>query len=249
MELKADIGIFGGSGFYEFLDNIKEIEIDTPYGKPSDKISIGDYKGKKVAFLPRHGRKHSIPPHRIPYKANIYAMKELKVKTIISPCSCGSLNPKYEPGDFVVTDQFIDRTKGREDTYFEGPNVEHISSAQPYDENLRKITISTIKEMGITVHEKGTVVVINGPRFSTKAESNWFRQIGGDIINMTQYPECYLALELKIPFVNIALVTDYDAGLEGRDDIKPVTMEDVLEVFNKNVKNVKKVIYKIIEKI
>ena len=249
MELKADIGIFGGSGFYEFLDNIKEIEIDTPYGKPSDKISIGDYRGKKVAFLPRHGRKHSIPPHRIPYKANIYAMKELKVKTIISPCSCGSLNPKYEPGDFVVTDQFIDRTKGREDTYFEGPNVEHISSAQPYDENLRKITISTIKEMGITVHEKGTVVVINGPRFSTKAESNWFRQIGGDIINMTQYPECYLALELKIPFVNIALVTDYDAGLEGRDDIKPVTMEDVLEVFNKNVKNVKKVIYKIIEKI
>ena len=249
MELKADIGIFGGSGFYEFLDNIKEIEIDTPYGKPSDKISIGDYRGKKVAFLPRHGRKHSIPPHRIPYKANIYAMKELKVKTIISPCSCGSLNPKYQPGDFVVTDQFIDRTKGREDTYFEGPNVEHISSAQPYDEKLRKITISTIKEMGITVHEKGTVVVINGPRFSTKAESNWFRQIGGDIINMTQYPECYLALELKIPFVNIALVTDYDAGLEGRDDIKPVTMEDVLEVFNKNVKNVKKVIYKIIEKI
>ena len=249
MKLKADIGIFGGSGFYEFLDNIKEVEIDTPYGKPSDKISIGDYRGKKVAFLPRHGRKHSIPPHRIPYKANIYAMKELKVKTIISPCSCGSLNPKYQPGDFVVTDQFIDRTKGREDTYFEGPNVEHISSAQPYDENLRKITISTIKEMGITVHEKGTVVVINGPRFSTKAESNWFRQIGGDIINMTQYPECYLALELKIPFVNIALVTDYDAGLEGRDDIKPVTMEDVLEVFNKNVKNVKKVIYKIIEKI
>ena len=249
MELKADIGIFGGSGFYEFLDNIKEIEIDTPYGKPSDKISIGDYKGKKVAFLPRHGRKHSIPPHRIPYKANIYAMKELKVKTIISPCSCGSLNPKYEPGDFVVTDQFIDRTKGREDTYFEGPNVEHISSAQPYDEKLRKLTINTIKEIGITVHETGTVVVINGPRFSTKAESNWFRQIGGDIINMTQYPECYLALELKIPFVNIALVTDYDSGLEGRNDIKPVTMEDVLEVFNENVKNVKKVIYKIIEKI
>jgi len=249
MDLKADIGIFGGSGFYEFLDNIREVEIDTPYGKPSDKISIGDYKGKKVAFLPRHGKEHSIPPHKIPYKANIYAMKELEVKTIISPCSCGSLNPKYEPGDFVVTDQFIDRTKGREDTYFEGPNVEHISSAQPYDEKLRKLTINTIKEIGITVHETGTVVVINGPRFSTKAESNWFRQIGGDIINMTQYPECYLALELKIPFVNIALVTDYDSGLEGRNDIKPVTMEDVLEVFNENVKNVKKVIYKIIEKI
>ncbi len=249
MNLNADIGIFGGSGFYDFLDNIIEVEVDTPYGKPSDKISIGEYKGKKIAFLPRHGREHSIPPHKIPYKANIYAMKELQVKQIISPCSCGSLNTSFQPGDFVVTDQFIDRTKGREDTYFEGPSVEHISAAEPYDENLRKITISTIKELGIKVHNKGTVVVINGPRFSTKAESKWFRQMGGDIINMTQYPECYLALELKIPFVNIALVTDYDSGLEGRDDIKPVTMEEVLKVFNKNVENVKKVIFKIIEKL
>ncbi len=249
MDFRADIGIFGGSGFYEFLDNIIEVEIDTPYGKPSDKISIGDYKGKKIAFLPRHGREHSIPPHKIPYRANIYAMKKLKVKQIISPCSCGSLNPKFEPGDFVVSDQFIDRTKGREDTFFEGPTVEHVSSAEPYDEGLRKITIDTIKELDIKVHDKGTVVVINGPRFSTKAESKWFRNMGGDIINMTQYPECYLALELKIPFVNIALVTDYDSGLEGRDDIKPVTMEDVLEVFNKNVENVKKVIFKIIEKL
>ncbi len=249
MDVKADIGIFGGSGFYEFLENIIQVEVDTPYGKPSDKISIGEYKGKKVAFLPRHGKEHSIPPHKIPYRANIYAMKELKVKQIISPCSCGSLNPEFKPGDFVVTDQFIDRTKGREDTYFEGPKVEHVSAAEPYDKDLRKITISTIKELDIKVHTKGTVVVINGPRFSTKAESKWFRQMGGDIVNMTQYPECYLALELKIPFVNIALVTDYDSGLEGRDDIKPVTMEEVLEVFNKNVENVKKVIFKIIEKL
>jgi len=249
MDLKADIGIFGGSGFYNFLDNIMEVEIDTPYGKTSDKISIGNYKGKKIAFLPRHGRKHSIPPHKIPFRANIYAMKELKVKQIISPCSCGSLNPKFEPGDFVVTDQFIDRTKGREDTFFEGPNVEHVSAAEPYNKELRKIVISTIKDLDIKVHDKGTVIVVNGPRFSTKAESKWFRQMGGDIINMTQYPECYLALELKIPFVNIALVTDYDSGLEGRDDINPVTMEEVIEVFNKNVENVKKVIFKIIEKL
>src|SRR6056297_1140367 len=249
MDLKADIGIFGGSGFYEFLENIKEVEVDTPYGKPSDKIAIGNYKGKKVAFLPRHGRKHSIPPHKIPYRANIYAMKKLQVRQIISPCSCGSLNPDYKPGDFVVTDQFIDRTKGRMDTYFEGPEVEHVSAAEPYDKDLREITINAIKELKINLHETGTVVVINGPRFSTKAESKWFRQMGGDIINMTQYPECYLALELKIPFVNIALVTDYDSGLEGRDDINPVTMEEVLKVFNKNVENVKKVIFKIIDKL
>jgi 5'-methylthioadenosine phosphorylase len=249
MDYKADIGVFGGSGFYQFLDNIKEIELDTPYGKPSDKISIGDYKGKKIAFLPRHGKKHSIPPHKIPYRANVYAMKMLQVKHIISPCSCGSLNPEYKPGDFVVTDQFIDRTKGRKDTFFDGPIVEHVSAANPYDDYLRKITYKTIKEMGIPVHENGTVVVINGPRFSTKAESKWFRQMGGDIVNMTQYPEGYLALELKIPLVNIALVTDYDSGLEGREDIKPVTMEEVLEVFNKNVDNVKKVIFSIIEKL
>jgi 5'-methylthioadenosine phosphorylase len=249
MDYKADIGVFGGSGFYQFLDNIKEIELDTPYGKPSDKISIGDYKGKKIAFLPRHGKKHSIPPHKIPYRANVYAMKMLQVKHIISPCSCGSLNPEYKPGNFVVTDQFIDRTKGRKDTFFDGPIVEHVSAANPYDDNLREITYKTIKEMGIPVHENGTVVVINGPRFSTKAESKWFRQMGGDIVNMTQYPEGYLALELKIPLVNIALVTDYDSGLEGREDIKPVTMEEVLEVFNKNVDNVKKVIFSIIEKL
>jgi 5'-methylthioadenosine phosphorylase len=176
-------------------------------------------------------------------------MKMLQVKHIISPCSCGSLNPEYKPGDFVVTDQFIDRTKGRKDTFFDGLIVEHVSAANPYDDNLREITYKTIKEMGIPVHENGTVVVINGPRFSTKAESKWFRQMGGDIVNMTQYPEGYLALELKIPLVNIALVTDYDSGLEGREDIKPVTMEEVLEVFNKNVDNVKKVIFSIIEKL
>ena len=249
MNYKADVGVFGGSGFYEFLDNIKEIEIETPYGKPSDKISIGEYKNKKIAFLPRHGKEHTIPPHKIPYKANIFAMKMLKVKCIISPCSCGSLNPNYKPGDFVVTDQFIDRTKGREDTFFDGPIVEHVSSAEPYDKKLRKIALEAIKENSIRVHDKGTVVVINGPRFSTKAESKWFRNMGGDIINMTQYPESYLALEQSIPFVNIALITDYDSGLEGRDDIKPVTMDEVIKVFNQNVENVEKVIFKVIEKL
>jgi len=249
MDYKADIGVFGGSGFYEFLENIQEVEIETPYGKTSDYIAIGEFNSKKIAFLPRHGKNHTIPPHKIPYKANIYAMKMLGVKYLISPCSCGSLNPIYRPGDFVISDQFIDRTKAREDTYFEGPTVEHISSAEPYDEKLRNIAIEAVKLNGIKVHENGTVVVINGPRFSTKAESKWFRNMGGDIINMTQYPECYLAIEQKIPFVNIALITDYDVGLEGRDDIKPVTMDEVIKVFNQNVENVKKVIFSIIKRL
>ena len=248
MNKKADIGVFGGSGFYSFLDNVEEIEIETPYGKPSDKISIAEISGKKVAFLPRHGKKHHIPPHLINYRANIYAMKMLGVKKIISPCSCGSLKAQLKPGDFIISDQFVDRTKGRKDTFFEGPNVEHISAAEPYNDELRNIAIETAKEMDIPIHGTGTIVVINGPRFSTKAESKWFSSMGWDTVNMTQYPEGYLALELGIPIVNIALVTDYDAGLEGRDDIKPVTMDDVYKVFNENIERVKGLIFNMIEK-
>ncbi len=248
MEKKADIGVFGGSGFYSFLDDVEEIEIETPYGKPSDKISIAEISGKKVAFLPRHGKKHHIPPHLINYRANIYAMKMLGVEKIISPCSCGSLKANLKPGDFVISDQFVDRTKGRKDTYFEGPNVEHISAAEPYDNELRMLAIETAKDMKIPVHETGTIVVINGPRFSTKAESRWFSSMGWDTVNMTQYPEGYLALELGIPIVNIGLVTDYDAGLEGRDEIKPVTMEDVYKVFNQNIEEVKGLIFNMIKK-
>lgn len=248
MEKKADIGVFGGSGFYSFLEDVEEIEIETPYGKPSDKISIAEISGKKVAFLPRHGKKHHIPPHLINYRANIYAMKMLGVKKIISPCSCGSLKSQLKPGHFIISDQFIDRTKGRKDTFFEGPNVEHISAAEPYDDELRRIAIVTAKELNIPVHETGTIVVINGPRFSTKAESRWFSSMGWDTVNMTQYPEGYLALELGISLVNIALVTDYDAGLEGRDDIKPVTMDDVYKVFNQNIEKVKSLIFNMIEK-
>lgn len=245
----ADIGVFGGSGFYSFLENIKEIQLDTPYGKPSDKISIANIGDKKVAFLPRHGKDHRFPPHLIPYRANLYAMKMLGVKKIIAPTASGSLQPHIKPGDFVICDQFVDRTSGRIDTFFDGPEVEHTSAADPYDENLRKLAIEIAKELNIHVHESGTVVVIQGPRYSTRAESRWFSSMGWDVINMTQYPEAYLALELEIPYVNIALVTDYDAGLEGRDDIKPVTHEAVLKVFDENIERVKKLIYRMIEKI
>ncbi len=249
MDYRADIGVFGGSGFYSFLDNVEEIELETPYGKTSDKIALATIGDKKVAFLPRHGRKHEFPPHLIPFKANLYAMKMLGVKCIIAPTASGSLQADIKPGDFVVCDQFVDRTWGRPDTYFEGPEVKHISPAEPYDESLRELAVKTCEQLGITVHSKGTVVVIQGPRFSTKAESRWFSKMGWEVINMTQYPECMLAKELNIPYANIALITDFDAGLEGHADIKPVTEEEVYRVFSENNEKVKKVIYTMIENI
>jgi len=244
---KADIGVFGGSGFYSFLEQVEEIELETAYGKPSDKIALAKIGEKTVAFIPRHGKNHSLPPHMIPYRANLQAMKDLGVKYIIAPTASGSLQPYIKPGEFVVCDQFVDRTWGRKDTFFDGPETRHISAADPYDENLRKLAIKVCEELGVKVHNKGTVVVIQGPRFSTRAESRWFSKMGWEVINMTQYPECILAKELGIPYVNISLITDYDAGLEGNDDIKPVTEEEVYRVFSENNDKVKKVIYRMVE--
>lgn len=242
MKYKAEIGVFGGSGLYSLMDDVKEIAIDTPFGAPSDKLALGEINGKKVAFLPRHGASHQIPPHKINYRANLWAMKMLGVKEIIGPCAAGSLIPEFKPGDFVVSDQFINMTSNRVDTFYEGPNVNHVSAADPYCSNLREIALSKGNELGISIHPTGTVVVINGPRFSTRAESRYFAQIGGQVINMTQYPEGYLAKELGICYVNVALITDYDAGLEGRDDIPPVDHQSVLEVFQENIHNVKRLI-------
>lgn len=249
MDHTADIGVFGGSGFYSFLNNVDEIEIDTPYGKPSDKIAIATFEGNKIAFLPRHGKEHHLPPHMIPYKANIYAMKQLGVKKIIAPTASGSLQANIKPGDFVICDQFVDRTSGRRDTFFDGPVTRHVSPAHPYCSEIRRLAIETGKSIGITVHEKGTVVVIQGPRFSTVAESRWFSKMGWEVINMTQYPECYLAREMGICYANIALITDFDAGLEGHDDILPVTEEEVLKVFNENNEKVKNMLFEIIKKL
>lgn len=246
---QADIGVIGGSGFYSFLDNVIEIDVDTPYGKPSDKIAIATYEGKRIAFLPRHNKQHGFPPHLVPYRSNLYAMKLLGVKRIIAATASGSLQPEIKPGDFVVCDQFVDRTWGRKDTYYEGPEVRHISPAHPYCSELRKLAVEVGKSLGITIHEKGTVVVIQGPRFSTIAESRWYNKMGWDVINMTQYPECYLAKELGICYVNIALITDYDAGLEGRDDILPVSEEEVLRCFNENNEMVKKLLFEMIKRV
>jgi 5''-deoxy-5''-methylthioadenosine phosphorylase len=249
MEIKADIGIFGGSGFYSLFDNVEEYVICTPYGKPSDKIAIADVSGKKVAFLPRHGKKHQYPPHLIPYRSNLYAMKQLGVKKILAVTASGSLRPEIKPGDFVVCDQFADRTWGRNDTYFEGPEVRHISSAHTYCPELGKLAAETGRELGLNVHENATVVVVQGPRFSTIAESRWYSKMGWDIINMTQYPECFLAKELGICYTNISLITDYDAGLEGSPEITPVTEGEVLNAFNSNIEKVKSLIFNVIKKI
>ena len=240
------IGVFGGSGFYSLLDDVRMVTVATPYGEPSDEVAIGSIEGREVAFLPRHGPRHTIPPAQINYRANLWAMKELGVDRILAPTAAGSLQERVKPGDFVVCDQFIDRTHGRHDTYFEGPLVAHVSPADPYCPELRELAVRTGRELGVTVHERGTVVVIQGPRFSTRAESKWFGSMGWEVINMTQYPEVVLARELEMCFVNIALITDYDAGLLDNPAIEPVSVAEVERVFSSNNSRIRELIMKLV---
>jgi 5'-methylthioadenosine phosphorylase len=241
---RAVIGVFGGSGFYSLLDDVREIKVDTPYGPPSDAFFLAQVAGRPVAFLPRHGRRHTIPPHRINYRANAWAMRSLGVKAVITPCAAGSLQVRVKPGDFVVCDQLVDRTRGRADTFYDGPIVTHLSSAEIYDPVLRRLAIETIRDHGIEVHERGTIVVIQGPRFSTKAESTWFGDAGWEVIGMTQYPEAWLCRELGMAVVNIALVTDYDAGVH--EGTEAVDARSVLEVFSQNAERIRAVVLDLI---
>ena len=250
---KADIGVFGGSGFYSFLSDIEELKVDTPFGPTSDHVFIGTIGAHKVAFMPRHGRNHSIAPHQVNYRANVWAMKHLGCKRVLSPCAAGSLQKEVKPGDFVICDQFVDWTDGRKNTFFEHPflfegaPVQHPSPAETYCPELRKLAIDTARELHISVHERGTVVVINGPRYSTKAESAFFTRQGWQVIGMTSYPEDYLVKELNMCPLNIALITDYDAGLVG--DVPPVSHEQVLKVFNDNIEKLKALLFSMVEKI
>jgi len=246
---EAQIGVFGGSGFYVFLDGVAEIKVETPYGPPSDKVALVRIGEKTVAFLPRHGRDHALPPHRIPYRANLWAMKALGVTRIISPSAVGSLQPHIQRGDFVVCDQFVDRTWGRPDTFYDGPVTAHVAAADPYCPSLRRLAVQVGREQKNRMHETGTVVVIQGPRFSTRAESRWFTRMGWDVVNMTQYPEVILARELGICYVNISLVTDYDVGLEGQADIEPVRIEEVLRILQDNNDRVRRLILEMIARI
>jgi len=240
------IGIFGGSGFYSFLEDVEEVELETPYGKPSAPFVVGEIGGKRVAFLPRHGRKHELPPHAISYRANVWAMKELGVRRIIGPNASGALKRELELGEFVVCDQFVDRTSGRADTFYDGPETTHVSAADPYCPDLRRILVETAVELDIPVRDGGTVVTIQGPRFSTRAESKWFQEAGWDVINMTAYPEGYLARELELCYANISMVTDHDVGVEGTP---PVSHEQVVEVFNANNERLRELLFATIPKI
>ncbi len=240
-----EVGVFGGSGFYSLLSDVKEVKVDTPYGSPSDAVMLAEVGGRSVAFLPRHGRAHTIPPHMVNYRANVWAFHKLGVRAVISPCAVGSLQRHIEPGHFLLADQFVDRTRGRKDTFYDGPITTHVSPADMYDKVLRTISATVVRSHGITCHDSGTVVVIQGPRFSTKAESKWFTSMGWDVINMTQYPEAYLCHELGMGVVNISLVTDFDSGVVA--DTEAVTAHSVLEVFQKNSENARKVVLDIIK--
>ncbi len=242
----AEIGIFGGSGFYSFLEDVEELELETPYGKPSAPFVVGEIEGRQVAFLPRHGRKHELPPHAIPYRANVWAMKELGVRRIIGPNASGALKAELELGEFVVCDQFVDRTSGRTDTFYDGPETTHVSAADPYCPDLRSQLVETARELGIPVRDGGTVVTIQGPRFSTRAESKWFQDAGWDVINMTAYPEGYLARELELCYANISMVTDHDVGVEGT---APVRHEAVVEVFQANNERLRELLFAVVPKI
>jgi 5'-methylthioadenosine phosphorylase len=243
---EADVGVFGGSGFYSFLADVEEIEVETPYGAPSAPVTIGDVGGKRVAFLPRHGVHHELPPAQINYRANVWAMKELGVRRIIGPNASGALQAELELGEFVVCDQFVDRTHGRKDTFYEGPDTTHVSAADPYCPELRGILVETARELGIPVRDSGTVVVVQGPRFSTRAESKWFQDAGWDVINMTAYPEGNLARELELCYANISMVTDHDVGVAGAP---PVSHHQVIEVFNRNNEKLRELLFAAIPKI
>lgn len=243
---RADIGIFGGSGFYEFIENPTRFWVNTPYGPPSAPVHQGTLHGRRVAFLPRHGERHQFPSHVVNYAANIWVMRELGVEAIVSPCAAGSLQPGIEPGSFVVLDQLVDRTKSRRDTFFEGPVATHITLEEPYCPVLRRVTIEAATAGGIDVHPEGTVVVIEGPRFSTIAESRWYGSNGWDVINMTQYPEAALARESQICFVGIALITDYDCGVEG---VRAATGDEIVRVFNDNNERLRRLLFRLVETI
>jgi len=230
------IGVFGGSGFSSLLGESEEVVVATPYGPTSAPIALGRIGDQQVAFMPRHGVRHELPPAQIPYRANVWAMRELGVRRLLGPVACGSLRVELARGDFVVCDQFVDRTSGREDTFYEGPETTHVAAADPFCPELRRVLVETAVELGIPVHDGGTVVVVQGPRFSTRAESQWFAAMGWDLVNMTAYPEAWLARELELCYANISIVTDYDVGVDGGES---VSADDVVRSFGESIERLR----------
>ncbi|MHA1819340.1 MAG: S-methyl-5'-thioadenosine phosphorylase [Promethearchaeota archaeon] len=264
----VEIGIIGGTGADIKLENAQSYKVYTPYGAPSAKITIGEFAGKKVAFLPRHGEGHVLPPHKVNYRANIWALKSIGVKRIISPCAVGGLREEMDKGVFVIVDQYIDRTKGREDTFYDGGEVCHIGQADPFCPEVNEVFYKAGKDLGIDIKKGGTYVCVNGPRFSTRAESNMFRMWGGDVIGMTLYPEVVLASEQNMCYTSIATVTDLDCwAMECKNCniIVPygekcpkcgqpatplvVSVEEILDTMKKNEENLRKLLEKAIPEI
>ncbi|MFI9203479.1 S-methyl-5'-thioadenosine phosphorylase [Streptomyces sp. NPDC053048] len=246
--MTAEIGVIGGSGFYSFLEDVTEIPVETPYGPPSDSLFLGELAGRKVAFLPRHGRTHSVPPHRINYRANLWALRSLGVRQVMGPCAVGGLREEFGPGTLLVPDQLVDRTKARTQTYFDGvplpdgtvPEVVHMTFADPYCPVGRSVALGAARGRGWRPVDGGTMVVIEGPRFSTRAESLWHAAQGWSVVGMTGHPEAVLARELGLCYTSLSLVTDLDAGAETGDG---VTHEDVLRVFGENVGRLREVLF------
>ena len=240
------VGIFGGSGLYELLEGADEVRLDTPYGAPSDCAFVGRIGSRQVAFMPRHGRGHTVPPHRINFRANLHAMSQLGVSRVLGPAAVGSLQAELAPGHIVIPDQYVDRTWGRADTFWEGPEVEHLAAADPYCPELGDLAERKALEAGQMVHRHRTMVVIQGPRFGTRAESSWYSRMGWGVVGMTGYPEVALARELGMCYASLALVTDYDAGLEGHPQIAPVSHQEVLRVFAANVDRVRSLLLEVV---
>src|SRR6516165_10606487 len=245
MAAVADIGVIGGSGFYEFLAECDEVKVDTPFGEPSETVLVGEVAGRRVAFLPRHGRDHWFPPHKIPYRANMWALRSLGVRRILAPSAVGSLTASYGPGTLVIPDQLVDRTTGRDQTYYDEYAV-HVPFADPYCPSGRTHSIAAARKAGWVPAGSGTLVVIDGPRFSTRAESRWYAAQGWTLIGMTGHPEAVLARELAMCYTTLALVTDTDAGVEEGDG---VTQEEVFEVFGANISRLRELVAKIIDSI
>jgi 5'-methylthioadenosine phosphorylase len=249
---QAEIGVIGGSGLYALLDDVTELSVNTPYGAPSDSLFLGEIGGRTVAFLPRHGRRHRLPPHRINYRANLWALQAVGVRQVVGPCAVGSLRREYGPGTLLVPDQFVDRTSGRVQTYYDGlplpdgsiPEVVHAPVADPYCPDGRAAVLAAARSNDWEAVDGGTLVVIEGPRYSTRAESRWYADAGWSVVGMTGHPEAVLARELGLCYTSLALVTDHDAGVETGEG---VTHAEVMEVFARNIDRLREVLFKTVE--
>jgi 5'-methylthioadenosine phosphorylase len=241
----VEYAVIGGSGLYALLQDATEVTVDTPYGPPSDIITVSRVNGRRVAFLPRHGRAHQHPPHRIPYRANLWALRSLGARQILAPCAVGGLRPEFGAGTFVLPDQLVDRTSGRAQTYYDTGAV-HISFADPYCPSGRDAVLRAAHRSGVDIVNEGTMVVVEGPRFSTRAESRWYSGLGFSVVNMTGHPEAVLARELALCYTTIALVTDLDAGVEGGTS---VTQEEVFRVFGQNTERMRTLLFEAVEQL